>query len=88
MIFLWTIVLKTHYLLFYIFALITLFLSQLWSPPTTDALNNTTPIKMDNIGLKKKYSSLKMDNITVIKLKTLAKQRGIKGYCKLRKPSR
>ena len=40
---------------------------------------------MDNIGLKKKYSSLKMDNITVIKLKTLAKQRGIKGYYKLRK---
>ena len=29
---------------------------------------------MDNIGLKKKYSSSKMDNITVIKLKTLAKQ--------------
>ena len=26
-----------------------------------------------------------MDNITVIKLKTLAKQRGIKGYYKLRK---
>ena len=39
---------------------------------------------MDNIGLKKKYSSLKMDNITVIKLKTLAKQRGIKYYYKLR----
>ena len=39
---------------------------------------------MDNTGLKKKYSSLKMDNITVIKLKTLAKQRGIKGYYKLR----
>ena len=39
---------------------------------------------MDNIGLKKKYSSLKMKNITVIKLKTLAKQRGIKGYYKLR----
>ena len=32
---------------------------------------------MDNIGLKKKYSSLK--------LKTLAKQRGIKGYYKLRR---
>ena len=31
------------------------------------------------------YSSLKMNNITVIKLKTLAKQRGIKGYYKLRK---
>ena len=40
---------------------------------------------MDNIGLKKKNSSLKMDNITVIKLKTLAKQRGIKDYYKLRK---
>ena len=40
---------------------------------------------MDNIGLKKKYSSFKMDNITVIKLKTLAKQRDIKGYNKLRK---
>ena len=26
-----------------------------------------------------------MDNITVVKLKTLAKQRGIKGYYKLRK---
>ena len=42
-------------------------------------------LKKDNIGLKKKYSSLKMDNITVIKLKALAKQRGIKGYYKLRK---
>ena len=42
---------------------------------------------MDNIGLKKKYSSLQMDNITVIKLKTLAKQRGIKVYYKLRKLS-
>ena len=40
---------------------------------------------MDNIGLKKMYSSLKMDNITVVKLKTLTKQRGIKGYYKLRK---
>ena len=40
---------------------------------------------MDNLGLKKKYCSLKMDNITVIKLKTLAKQRGIKGYYKFRK---
>ena len=39
---------------------------------------------MDNIGLKKKYSSLKIDNITVIKLKDLAKQHGIKGYYKLR----
>ena len=35
---------------------------------------------MDNIGLKKKYFSLKMDNITVMKLKTLAKQGDIKGY--------
>ena len=42
-------------------------------------------LKMDYIGLKKKYSSLKMDNITVVKLKTLAKQRSIKGYYKLRK---
>ena len=40
---------------------------------------------MDNIGLKKKYSSLKIDYITVIKLKALAKQRGMKGYYKLRK---
>ena len=40
---------------------------------------------MDNIGLKKKYASLKMNNITVIKLKALAMQRGIKGYYKLRK---
>ena len=40
---------------------------------------------MDNIGLKKKYSSLNMDNMTVIKLKTLAKQRSIKDYYKLRK---
>ena len=40
---------------------------------------------MDNIGLKKKYSPLEMDNITLVKLKTLAKQRGIKGYYKLRK---
>ena len=39
---------------------------------------------MNIIGLKK-YSSLKMDNITVIKLKTLEKQRVIKGYYKLRK---
>ena len=39
---------------------------------------------MDNIGLKKKYFSLKMDNITVITLKALAKQHGIKGYYKLR----
>ena len=42
-------------------------------------------LKMDNIGLKNKYSSLKMDSITVIKLKALAKQRGVKGYYKLRK---
>ena len=40
---------------------------------------------MDKIGLKQKYSSFKMDNITVIKFKTLAKQRDIKGYYKLRK---
>ena len=40
---------------------------------------------MNNIGLMNKYSSLKMDIITVIKLKALVKQRGIKGYYKLRK---
>ena len=40
---------------------------------------------MANIGLKKKYFSLKIDNITVIKLKALAKQRGIKDYYKLGK---
>ena len=50
-----------------------------------NVLKNITPLKMDNIGLKKKYSSLKMDSITLIKLKTLAKQRGIKGYYKFRK---
>ena len=43
------------------------------------------PIEMDNIGLNKTYSSLTMDNNTVIKLKDIAKQRGIKGYYKLRK---
>ena len=48
-------------------------------------LKNVTPLKMDHIGLKKKYSSLKMDYITLVKLKTLEKQRGIKGYYKLRK---
>ena len=42
------------------------------------------PLKIDKIGLKKKYSSLKMDNLTVVKL-NMAKQRGIKGYYKLRK---
>ena len=40
---------------------------------------------MDSIGLKKMYSSLKMNNITVIKLKALVKLRGITGYYKLRK---
>ena len=35
---------------------------------------------MDNIGLKNKYYSLKIDRITVIKLKALAEQRDIKGY--------
>ena len=34
---------------------------------------------------KEKYSSLNKDNITVVKLKTRAKQRDIKGYYKLRK---
>ena len=42
-------------------------------------------LKIDNICLKEKYSSLKMDNITVVKLKTLANQRSSKGYFKLRK---
>ena len=46
---------------------------------------NHPPLKIDNIALKIKYSPLKIDNITVIKLKALAKQRGIKGYYKLRK---
>ena len=40
---------------------------------------------MDKIGLKKNILHFKMANITVIKLKILAKQRGIKGYYKLRK---
>ena len=35
--------------------------------------------------LRKKYCSLKVNNITVIELKALAKQRDIKGYYKLRK---
>ena len=39
---------------------------------------------MDNIGEKKKYSAIKIDRITVIKLKALAKQRVIKDYYKLR----
>ena len=41
-------------------------------------------IKLDSSGLKEKYFSLKIDNTTVIKLKALAKQRGINGYYKLR----
>ena len=40
---------------------------------------------MDSFGIKTKYCSLKMNNITVIELKALAKQSGIKGYYKLRK---
>ena len=35
--------------------------------------------------LKTKLSSLKMNNITVIDLKAIAKQRDIEGYYKLRK---
>ena len=35
--------------------------------------------------LKTKFSSLKMNNIIVIELKDIAKQRGIEGYYKLRK---
>ena len=38
---------------------------------------------MNSIVLQK-YYSLKMDNTTVIKLEALPKQRGIKGYYKLR----
>ena len=40
---------------------------------------------MDNIGLKKKYCSLKMNNTTVKQLKAIAKERGIRGYYMLRK---
>ena len=40
---------------------------------------------MKSFDLKKKLSSRKMDNITVINLRAVAKQRGIKGYYKLRK---
>ena len=40
---------------------------------------------MNSISLKKQYSLLKRDTITVIELKALAKQRGNKGYYKLRK---
>ena len=49
------------------------------------SLKKIITIEIDNISLKKKYSSLKMDNITVIKLNDIVKQRGIKGYNKLRK---
>ena len=42
-------------------------------------------LKMENLGLKIKNSSLKMDSITVIKQKALTKQRDIKGYYKLGK---
>ena len=35
--------------------------------------------------LETKFSSLKMNNLTVVELKAIAKQRGIKGYYKLRK---
>ena len=37
------------------------------------------------LDLKTKFSSLKMYNITVIELKAITKQRGVKGYYKLRK---
>ena len=50
-----------------------------------NALRNVTHIKNGFHWFKEKYSPLKIDNITVVKLKTLAKQRGIKGYYKLRK---
>ena len=42
---------------------------------------------MDNIGLKKKYCSLKMNNKTIKQLKAIAKEPGIRGYYKLRKVS-
>ena len=35
--------------------------------------------------LEKNISSLKLNNINIIELKAIAKQRGIKGYYKLRK---
>ena len=34
---------------------------------------------------KEKYSLIKMDNHTVVQLKAIAKERGIRGYYKLRK---
>ena len=34
---------------------------------------------------KEKYSWIKMDNHTVVQLKAIAKERGIRGYYKLRK---
>ena len=40
---------------------------------------------MDNIGLKNKYCSLKMNNKTVKQLKAIPKERGRRGYYKLRK---
>ena len=40
---------------------------------------------MDNIGLKKRYRSFKVNNKTVKQLKVIAKERGIRGYYKLRK---
>ena len=40
---------------------------------------------MDNIGLNKNYCSLKMNNKTVKQLNAIAKERGIRGYYKLRK---
>ena len=43
------------------------------------------PLKMDSIGIKKIYSTLKIDNVTFIKLTAFAKQHDIKGYYKLRK---
>ena len=41
-------------------------------------------IKMVGFVLKKKCYSLKMNNITVVELKALAKEQGMKGYYKLR----
>ena len=47
---------------------------------------NQPPLKMDNIDLKKCILHYKWITLLLIKLKAHAKQRGIKGYHKLRKP--
>ena len=40
---------------------------------------------MSTFDIKTKFSSLKLESITVIKLKAIAKHLGVKGYNKLRK---